>query len=91
MKLFKATQIYGLDVIDDNNKKKERVEGRRDSTQRDTRVKTGQNDRDKRDKCRFRNRAVTEQRLQFRNLAKVQFRQTRRFRNWTLQFGRLWF
>ena len=26
----------------DNNKKKERVEGRRDSTQRDTRVKTGQ-------------------------------------------------
>jgi hypothetical protein len=44
MKLFKTTQIYGLDVIDDNNKKKERVEGRRDSTQRDTRVKTEQND-----------------------------------------------
>jgi hypothetical protein len=42
MKLFKTTQIYGFDVIDDNNKKKERVEGRRDSTQRDTRVKTGQ-------------------------------------------------
>jgi hypothetical protein len=41
MKLFKTTQIYGF-VIDDNNKKKERVEGRRDSTQRDTRVKTGQ-------------------------------------------------
>ena len=46
MKLFKTTQIYGLDVIDYNNekKKKERVEGRRDSTQRDTRVKTEQND-----------------------------------------------
>jgi hypothetical protein len=42
MKLFKTTQIYGLDVIDDNNKKKERVEGRRDSTQCHTRVKTGQ-------------------------------------------------
>ena len=26
-------------MLDDNNKKKERVEGRRDSTQRDTRVK----------------------------------------------------
>jgi hypothetical protein len=46
MKLFKTTQIYGLDVIDYNNekKKKERVEGRHDSTQRDTRVKTEQND-----------------------------------------------
>ena len=74
-------------IIDDNNKRKERVEGRRNSTQRGTRVKTEQNDRDRCDKCRFRNRAVTEQPLQFRNLAIVQFRQTGQFRNWTLQLA----
>ena len=73
MKLFETTQIYGFDVIDDNNKKKERVEGRRDSTQRDTRVKTEQNDRDRCDECRFRNRAVTEQPLHFETWPKFNF------------------
>jgi hypothetical protein len=91
MKLFKTTQIYGLDVIDDNNKKKERVEGRRDSTQRDTRVKNEQNDATDVTSAGFGTGQLRNSLSNFETWPKFNFGKPGDFETGPLQFGKLRF